>query len=50
MADRAAEEVARLLKTRPAARAEEGLLRELRKIMLADARNNGVAKLPEIKK
>ncbi len=49
MADRAAEEVDRLLKTKPAPLPEESVLKELKKIMLADAKNNGVSKLPEIK-
>jgi trimethylamine--corrinoid protein Co-methyltransferase len=50
MAERAAEEVERLLKTRPAPLAEKNVLTELKKIMLADARNNGVSKLPDIKR
>jgi trimethylamine--corrinoid protein Co-methyltransferase len=50
MADRAREEVDRLLKTKPAPLAEESVLKELRKIMLSDAKNNGASKLPEIKR
>jgi trimethylamine--corrinoid protein Co-methyltransferase len=48
IAERAAEETERLLRAHPAPVVEEGVLKELRKIMLQDARTNGIPKLPDI--
>ena len=50
MAERASEEVERLLQVNPPSLVGEDVLNELKKIMLSDARNNGVSKLPDIKK
>ena len=49
MADRASEEVEKLLQENPPAFLEGDAGQELRKIMLADAKNNGVSSLPEIR-
>jgi len=49
IADRASDEVERLLRENPPALLDEDTLRELKKIMLADAQYNGVSSLPEIK-
>ncbi len=49
MADRASEEVEKLLQENPPAFLEGDADKELRKIMLADAKNNGVSSLPEIR-
>jgi trimethylamine--corrinoid protein Co-methyltransferase len=49
IAERAAEETERLLRAHPAPVVEEDVLKELKKIMLQDARSNGVSTLPEIK-
>jgi len=49
MADRASEEVERLLQENPPAFLEGDAGQELKKIMLADAKNNGVSSLPEMK-
>jgi trimethylamine--corrinoid protein Co-methyltransferase len=48
-ADRASEEVDRLLKENPHTPMDENIVQELRKIMLADARDNGISSLPEVK-
>jgi len=48
-ADRASEEVDRLLKENPHTPLDENIVQELRKIMLADARDNGISSLPEVK-
>jgi trimethylamine--corrinoid protein Co-methyltransferase len=47
--ERAAEETERLLHAHPAPVVKEDVLKELKKIMLQDARRNGVPTLPEIK-
>lgn len=49
IADRAAQEVERLLKENPVAPLDKKTYEELRKIMLSDARNYGISSLPEIK-
>jgi trimethylamine--corrinoid protein Co-methyltransferase len=49
MADRASEEVEKLLQENPPAFLEGDADQEVRKIMLADAKNNGVSSLPEIR-
>ena len=49
IADSASEEVERLLKENPPALPGEDIVKELQKIMLSDARNNGISSLPEIK-
>ncbi len=48
MADRASEEVEKLLQENPPVLLEENLQKELYKIMLADAQENGVSALPEL--
>jgi trimethylamine--corrinoid protein Co-methyltransferase len=48
-ADRASDEVERLLRENPHTPLDENIARELRKIMLADARDNGISSLPELK-
>jgi len=48
-ADRASDEVERLLKENPHSPMDENIVQELRKIMLADARDNGISSLPEVK-
>ena len=48
-ADRASDEVERLLKENPPPLLEDDIIQELRKIMLADARDNGISTLPELK-
>ena len=48
-ADRASDEVERLLKENPPILPEDDIVQELRKIMLADARDNGISSLPELK-
>ncbi|TEU05241.1 MAG: hypothetical protein E3J22_05900, partial [Candidatus Aminicenantes bacterium] len=47
-ADRASDEVERLLKENPPPLLENDIIQELRKIMLADARDNGISTLPEL--
>ncbi|UCE21019.1 MAG: trimethylamine methyltransferase family protein [Candidatus Aminicenantes bacterium] len=49
IADRASEEVERLLKENPHTPMDETIVQELGKIMLADARENGISSLPELK-
>jgi trimethylamine--corrinoid protein Co-methyltransferase len=49
IADRAAEEVEKLLKENPVSPLEKDILNELRQIMLSDAQKNGLSSLPEIK-
>jgi trimethylamine--corrinoid protein Co-methyltransferase len=49
IADSASEEVERLLKENPPVLPGEDIVEELQKIMLSDARNNGISSLPEIK-
>lgn len=49
IADRASDEVKQLLKENPHAPLEKDVLGELHKIMLADARDNGISSLPEVK-
>ncbi len=49
IADRASEEVERLLKENPVSPLDNNTLQELQKIMLLDAQNNGISRLPEIK-
>ncbi len=49
IADRASDEVKRLLKENPHAPLEKDVLGELHKIMLVDARDNGISSLPEVK-
>jgi trimethylamine--corrinoid protein Co-methyltransferase len=49
IADRASEEVERLLKENPPALPGEDVIEELQKIMLSDAKNYGITSLPEIK-
>ena len=49
IADRASDEVKRLLKENPHAPLEKDVLGGLHKIMLADARDNGISSLPEVK-
>jgi trimethylamine--corrinoid protein Co-methyltransferase len=49
MAERAAAEVDKLLGEQPLSVVNEDIRKELEKIMLADARNNGVNTLPELK-
>ncbi|UCC38588.1 MAG: trimethylamine methyltransferase family protein [Candidatus Aminicenantes bacterium] len=48
IADRASEEVERLLRENLPSLPEKGIIQELQKIMLTDARNNGISSLPEI--
>ncbi len=48
-ADRASNEVERLLKENPPLLLEKDIIRELQKIMLADARDNGISDLPKLK-
>jgi len=48
IADRASDEVERLLKENPHTPMDENIVQELRKIMLADARDNGISSLPEV--
>jgi len=48
-ADRASDEVERLLKENPPILLEDDIIQELQKIMLADARDNGISTLPELK-
>jgi trimethylamine--corrinoid protein Co-methyltransferase len=48
-ADRASEELDRLLKENPHTPMAENIVQDLRKIMLADARDNGISSLPEVK-
>ena len=50
IAERASEEVERLLKEIPFSPLDKDILQELQKIMLIDAQNNGISSLPEIKK
>ena len=47
-ADRASEEVERLLKENPPPLLEDDIIQELQKIMLSDARHNGISTLPEL--
>jgi len=49
IADRASEEVEKLLKENPFSPLDNNILQELQKIMLLDAQNNGISRLPEIK-
>lgn len=49
IADRASEEVEKLLKENPVSPLDNNTLQELQKIMLSDAKNNGISRLPEIK-
>lgn len=49
MADRASEEIEKLLKENPPALLDENRLGELQKIMLSEAQKNGISSLPEIK-
>ncbi len=49
IADRASEEVERLLKENPPSPLDKNILQELQKIMTSDARNYGISSLPEIK-
>jgi len=49
IADRASEEVEKLLKENPFSPLDNNILQELQKIMLLDAQNNGISSLPEIK-
>jgi len=49
IADRASEEVEQLLKQNPHTPLDKEVLKELNKIMLADARDNGISSLPELK-
>jgi trimethylamine--corrinoid protein Co-methyltransferase len=49
IADRASEEVDRLLKETPPSLLDDDILQELRKIMDSDAKACGVSSLPEIK-
>jgi len=49
IADRASEEVEKLLKENPFSPLDNNILKELQKIMLLDAQNNGISRLPEIK-
>jgi len=48
IADRASDEVERLLRENPHTPLDEDILRELKKIMLADAQDNGLSSLPEL--
>ncbi len=48
-ADRASDEVERLLKENPHSPMDENIVQDLRKIMLADARDNGISNLPELR-
>ena len=47
-ADRASDEVEQLLNENPPLLPEEDIIRELHKIMLADARDNGISSLPKL--
>jgi trimethylamine--corrinoid protein Co-methyltransferase len=49
IADRASDEAERLIKENPHTPLEKDVLAELHKIMLADARDNGISSLPEVK-
>jgi trimethylamine--corrinoid protein Co-methyltransferase len=49
IADRASEEVERLLKENPPSLLDDDILQELRKIMDSDAKACGISSLPEIK-
>jgi trimethylamine--corrinoid protein Co-methyltransferase len=49
IADRAGDEVERLLKENPPSLLEKNVLDELRKIMFLDAKNYGICSLPEIR-
>ena len=49
IADRASDEVDRLLKENPPRLPNKDIIKELQNIMLADARRNGVSSLPELK-
>lgn len=49
IADRASEEVERLLNENPPALPGKDIVKELQKIMLSDAKNYGITSLPEIK-
>ena len=49
IADRASEEVERLLKENPPSPLDKNILQELQNIMTSDARNYGISSLPEIK-
>jgi trimethylamine--corrinoid protein Co-methyltransferase len=48
MADRASEEVENILKENPPSLPEDNICQELRKIMVSDARDNGITSLPEL--
>jgi trimethylamine--corrinoid protein Co-methyltransferase len=49
MATRAAEEIEKILSVPPSSLADEQIRKELKKIMLAEARRNGLDRLPDIK-
>jgi len=49
IADRASEEVERLLKENPPSLLDQDILQELRKIMDSDAKIYGITSLPDIK-
>jgi trimethylamine--corrinoid protein Co-methyltransferase len=49
IAERASEEVERLLRENPSSLPEEDLVQELKKIMHDDAKKNGISSLPELK-
>ena len=49
IADRASEEVERILKENPPSVPDEHICQEQRKIMVSDARDNGMTELPELK-
>ncbi len=49
IADRAADEVKRLLKEKEPSLLEKAIVDELRKILLTDAKNYGISSLPELK-
>lgn len=49
MDDRASEEAEKILRENPPSLLDKNIFQELHKIMLSDARNNGISALPEIK-
>ena len=49
MDDRASEEAEKILRENPPSFLDKNIIQELHKIMLSDARNNGISALPEIK-
>lgn len=49
IADRASDEIDRLLNENPPILLDEDVVQNLQKIMLADAKNNGISRLPDLK-